>query len=144
MVPYGGLFPIMRHERRCCLFIKSSQKFGAWPTLGGVDSLRHNTERPWLSPTSTIMLTLTGLLYKGVFIATQLNWPSWTAYSQVSCFCLWLHDLQIESTGSLRSLIGDSCSRCERVDNSTSSWVELCRCKHPLTALNVHSALTVE
>ena len=32
----------------------------------------------------------------------------------------------------LRSLIGDSCSRCERVDNSTSSWVELCRYKHPL------------
>ena len=29
-----------------------------------------------------------------------------------------------ESTGSRRSeLIGDSCSRCEHVDNSTSSWV---------------------
>jgi len=28
--------------------------------------------------------------------------------------------------------LGDSCSRCERVDNSTSSWVELCRYKHPL------------
>ena len=39
---------------------------------------------------------------------------------------IWRHDLQIESTGSRRSeLIGDSCSRCERVDNSTSSWVEL-------------------
>ena len=37
------------------------------------------------------------------------------------------------ATGSLRSLIGDSCSRGERVDNSTSSWVELCRYKHPLT-----------
>ena len=34
--------------------------------------------------------------------------------------------------GSRRSeLIGDSCSRCERVDNSTSSWVELCRYKRP-------------
>jgi len=30
-------------------------------------------------------------------------------------------------------MIGDSCSRCERVDNSTSSWVELCRFGHPLT-----------
>ena len=39
---------------------------------------------------------------------------------------IWRHDLQTESTGSRRSeLIGDSCSRCERVDNSTSSWVEL-------------------
>ena len=43
---------------------------------------------------------------------------------------IWRHGLQTESTGSLRSeLIGDSCSRCERVDNSTSSWVELCRYK---------------
>jgi len=39
---------------------------------------------------------------------------------------IWRHDLQTESTGSRRSeLISDSCSRCERVDNSTSSWVEL-------------------
>ena len=40
---------------------------------------------------------------------------------------IWRHDLQTESTGSRRSelLIGDSCSRCERVDNSTSSRVEL-------------------
>jgi len=42
---------------------------------------------------------------------------------------IWRQDLQTESTGSRRSeLIGDSnccCSRCERVDNSTSSWVEL-------------------
>jgi len=45
-----------------------------------------------------------------------------------SCFCLWRHDLQTESTGSLRSIV-DSCSRCERVDNSKSSWVELCRYK---------------
>jgi len=43
-----------------------------------------------------------------------------------SCFCLWRHDLQTES---LRSLIGDS-SRCERVDNSTSIWVELRRRRH--------------
>ena len=70
-----------------------------------------------------------------MFIATQLNWTQLTQLNSVqpsqSCFCLWRHDLQIESTGSLRSLIGDSCSRCERVDNSTSSWVELCRYKHP-------------
>jgi len=48
---------------------------------------------------------------------------------------IWRHDLQSESTGPRRSeLIGDSCSRCERVDNSsysTSSWVELCRYKRP-------------
>ena len=36
-----------------------------------------------------------------------------------------------ESTGSLRSLIGDSCSRCELVDNSTRR-VELCRYKRAL------------
>jgi len=64
--------------------------------------------------------------------STEHNWPSWTAYTaKQSCFCLWRNDLQTESTGSLRSLIGDSCSRCERVDNSTSSSssVELCRYK---------------
>ena len=74
-------------------------------------------------------------LLKGPFIATQLNWTQLTQLNSVqpsqSCFCLWHHDLQTESTGSPRSLIGDSCSRCERVDNSTSSWVELCRYKHP-------------
>jgi len=66
---------------------------------------------------------------KVVFIATQLNWTQLTQLNSVqpsqSCFCLWRHDLQTESTGSLRSLIGDSCSRCERVDNSTLCWVEL-------------------
>ena len=74
--------------------------------------------------------------YKGVFIATQLNATqlSWTQLTQLnsvqlsqSCFCIRRQDLQTESTGSLRSLIGDSCSRCERVDNSTSSWIELRR-----------------
>ena len=73
---------------------------------------------------------------KGPFIATQLNWTQLTKLNSVqpsqSCFCLWRHDLQTESTGSLRSLIGDSCSPCERVDNSTSSWVELCRYKRAL------------
>ena len=66
---------------------------------------------------------------KGVFIATQLNSTQLTQLNSVqpsqSCFCLWRHDLQTESTWSLRSLIGDSCWRCERVDNSTSSGVEL-------------------
>jgi len=68
------------------------------------------------------------------FNSTQLIQLNSVQPSQ-SCFCLWRHDLQTESTGSLRSLIGDSCSRCERVDNSTSSWVKLCRYKHPLTGL---------
>ena len=81
---------------------------------------------------------------KGVFIATQLNSTelNWTELSQLncvqpsqSCFCLWRHDVQTESTWSLRSLIGDSCSRCERVDNSTSSWVELCRYKRTFSYL---------
>ena len=63
---------------------------------------------------------------------TQLNS---TDPVEQSCFCLCRHDLQTESTGSLRSLIGDSCSRCKRVDNSTSSWVDLCRYKHPFSCL---------
>ena len=69
---------------------------------------------------------------RGVYSdTTQHNWTQLTQLNSVqpswsqSCFCLWRHDLQTESTGSLRSWIGDSCSRCERVDNSTSSWVEL-------------------
>ena len=69
---------------------------------------------------------------RGVYSdTTQLNSTQLTQLNSVhpsqSCFCLWRHDLQTESTGSLRSLIGDSCSRCERVDNLTSSWVELSR-----------------
>ena len=39
---------------------------------------------------------------KGVFIATQLNWTQLTQLNNVqpsqSCFCLWRHDLQTEST----------------------------------------------
>ena len=76
---------------------------------------------------------------KGVSIATQLNSTQLTQLNRVqpsqSCFCLWRHDLQTESTGSLRSLIGDSCSRCERVGNSTSSWVELCRYKQAFSGV---------
>ena len=77
--------------------------------------------------------------YRRVSIATQLNWTQLTQLNSVqpsqSCFCIWRHDLQTESTGSLRSLIGDTYSRCERVDNSTSSWVELCRYTHPFRRL---------
>ena len=66
-------------------------------------------------------------LSKAVFIATQLNSTQLTQLNSVqpsqSCVCLWRHDLQTESTGSLRSLIGDS-------------WVELCRYKHPLTCIS--------
>ena len=91
-----------------------------------VSYVRHNFQWPWTTR-------------KGPFIATQLNWTQLTQLNSVqpsqSCFCLWRHDLQTESTtGSLRSLIGDhSYSRCERVDNSTSSWVELCRYKRAFT-----------
>ena len=42
------------------------------------------------------------MLFKGVFIATQLNWTQLTQLNSVqpsqSCFCLWRHDLQTEST----------------------------------------------
>ena len=52
---------------------------------------------------------------------------------------IWRHDLQTESTGSRRSeLIGDSCSRCERVDNSTSSWVASASL-YTLHLANVHT-----
>jgi len=65
--------------------------------------------------------------YKGVFIATQLNATqlSWTQLTQLnsvqlsqSCFCLWHHDLQTESTV---------------VHAVELSSVELCRYKHPLS-----------
>ena len=70
--------------------------------------------------------------------ATQLN--STSSWVELSCVAIdTLTDATqlsptignaTESTGSRRSeLSGDSCSRCERVDNSTSSWVELCRYK---------------
>ena len=55
---------------------------------------------------------------------------------------IWRHDLQTESTGSRRSeLIGDSCLRCERVDNS--SWVELRRrrYRHFADATQLNSTL---
>ena len=75
---------------------------------------------------STSSVPVTILMYKGVFIATQLNSTQLTQLNSVqpsqSCFCLWRHDLQTESTGSLRSLID-------------LSWVELCRYKRALKVL---------
>jgi len=61
-------------------------------------------------------------LSKGVFIATQLNstqlnWASWTAYSQVSR--VFVYDV---TTYKLSQLLF-----------TLSSWVELCRYKHPFT-----------
>jgi len=47
--------------------------------------------------------------------STQLNWPSWTVYSQVSR--VFVYDIM--------TLNWVNCSRCESVDNSTSSWVQL-------------------
>ena len=49
---------------------------------------------------------------------------------------IWRHDLQ--TVNWVTTFIGDSCSRCERVDNSTSSWVELCRYKRALRFTHVH------
>ena len=85
--------------------------------------------------------------YRWVSIATQLNSTQLTQSNSVQpsepCFCLWRHDLQTVSTGSLRSLIRWQLSWVELCRyrhfanstqlNSTSSWVELCRYKHPLS-----------
>ena len=74
---------------------------------------------------------------------TQLNWTQLTQLNSVqpsqSCFCLWRHDLQTESTGSLSSLIGDSCSRCItlwtcRQLDVELSWVEFVAINGPLVS----------
>jgi len=69
-----------------------------------------------------VLLTsyLCSIYRKGVFIATQsteLNWPSWTAYSQVSS--VFVYDV---TTYKLSQLLF-----------TLSSWVELCLYKHPLS-----------
>ena len=68
--------------------------------------------------------------HKGVFIATQLNstelnWPSWTAYSQVSR--VFVYDV---TTYKLSQLLFTLWT-CRQLDVELSS-VELCRYKHPL------------
>ena len=72
--------------------------------------------------------------YRRVSIATQLNstdpWQLNSVQPSQSCFCLSSHDLQTESTGSLRLLIGDC-------------WVELCRYKHPLRCTGFERCLNV-
>ena len=64
-----------------------------------------------MPPPSGDVATAVDHTTKGVSIATQLNWTQLTQLNSVqpsqSCFCLWRHELQTESTGSLRSLIGD-------------------------------------
>ena len=68
------------------------------------------------------LMAITLSVLKGVFIATQLNWTQLTQLNSVqpsqSCFCLWRHDLQTESTV---------------VHAVELSSVELCRYKHPLS-----------
>jgi len=67
--------------------------------------------------------------------ASSANWKHfclWTSHPRrIVTILLWCAIevllLTYLLTYLLRSLIGDSCSRCERVDNSTSSWVELRR-----------------
>ena len=73
--------------------------------------------RPVYSDATQLNSTSSWVASAGRYIhfadATQLN-------STLSCVAI------DTLTGSWRSeLIGASCSRCERVDNSTSSWVEL-------------------
>ena len=68
--------------------------------------------------------------------STELNWPSWTAYSQVSC--VFVYDVTTYTNWV------NCCSRCECVDNSTSSWVqlrsvELCRYKPAFTVCPLQS-----
>ena len=77
--------------------------------------------------------------FKGVFIATQLNSTQLNSTNPVeqrtakSVVLLFMMSRPINWVNwVIRSLVGDSCSRCERVDNSTSSWVELCRYKRAL------------
>jgi len=76
------------------------------------------------------------------------NWPSWTAYSQVSR--VFVYDVTTyklsQLAGSLRSLIGDSwveLCRYRHFTNSNAtrrrvelSSVKLCRYKHPLSFTN--------
>ena len=68
---------------------------------------------------------------KGVFIATQLNWTQLTQLNSVqpsqSCFCLWRHDLQTESTVVHALNVSTTRRRVE------FSWVELCRYKRDLS-----------
>jgi len=74
-----------------------------------------------VKPTYEIIRKQTGIVIhklKGPFIATQLN----STWRWVELSCIAIDTL----TRSRRSeLIGDSCSCCERVDNSMLSWVEL-------------------
>jgi len=57
----------------------------------------------------------------------QLNRVQPISAKQVSrVFVYEVTTYKLSQLGHVRSLLGaDSCSRCERVDNSTSSWVEL-------------------
>jgi len=67
---------------------------------------------------------------KGVFIATQLNWTQLTYSNSVqpsqSCFCLWRHDLQTEST----------VVHAVELSSVEFGWVELCRYKRALSNHN--------
>ena len=69
---------------------------------------------------------------KGVFIATQLNWTQLTQLNSVqpsqSCFCLWRHDPQTESTVVHTVNVWTTRRRVQ------FSWVELCCYKRPLTS----------
>ena len=65
---------------------------------------------------------------RGVYSdTTQLNWTQLTQLNSVqpsqSCFCLWRHDLQTESTVVY----------AVELSSVEFSWVELCRYKHPFS-----------
>ena len=59
--------------------------------------------------------------------STQLNWPSWTV------MFLFMMSRPTNWVNWVTTFIDRwQLFMLERVDNSTSSWVELCRYKHPL------------
>ena len=67
---------------------------------------------------------------------TQLNStdPVEQRTASQSCFCLWRHNLQTESTGSLLLFTLWTCRQLDvELSSAEFSWVELCRYKHPLT-----------
>jgi len=96
---------------------KSCLSFHGAPKAGEVNM--HIAWEPYTSPypwSCSVGWCLAENSLKGPFIVTQLN----STRRRVELSCVAIDTL----TGSRRAeLIGDSCSRCERVDNSTSSWV---------------------
>jgi len=81
---------------------------------------------------------------KGVFIVTQLNsteldWPSWTAYSQVSCVCL----LNVMTYNWVTAFIDRWVVHAMNVA-TIRRWVELCRYKRAFRVLHEYKTQKFE